>query len=94
MAEKVKQQTIKFRMQGISGELPLSEAKMHCISKDKYKSVSLGVSHKGSMIVPFAKIILYDTGLYRDAIMSFEDAKKLGEAIAQAWNNSLTDKRD
>jgi len=92
MAEKVKQQTIKFRMQGISGELPLSEAKMHCISKDKYKSVSLGVSHKGSMIVPFAEIKLYDTDLYKEAEACFYDAKRLGETIAQIWNNSLIDK--
>ena len=66
--------------------LPLNEARLHCIAKQKYSEVRLGVSHKGSMIVPVAEIKLYDSGKQVDAMACFEDAKKLGNAIVEAWN--------
>lgn len=81
-------ESIKFSMEFISGDLPLTEAKMHCIAQKKYNEVRLGFSHKGSMIVCFAEIKLYDSGLAIDAMACFEDAQKLGKAIALAWNGS------
>ena len=79
--------SIRFIMDGVHGELLLESAEMHCVSKRKYVSVELGVSEKGCMIVPFAKIKLYASDKFVDAEKTFADAKELGEAIAVAWNN-------
>ncbi len=77
---------IEFRINGISGKLPLKEAKMHSVPKGKYKSVTLGLSQGGGMIVPFSNIKLYNSDRFIDAKKTFEDATKLGKAIADAWN--------
>jgi len=78
--------SIHFKMTGVSGDLPLSEAKMHCIKSQKYTQVKLGFSRNGkTMIIPFAQIKLHDADLYIDAKEVFEDACMLGDAIVEAW---------
>jgi len=75
---------IKLKMAHVQGDTTLDEIKLVAVCRDKYKSVSLCI--EVNMNIPIADIKLYDSERFVDAAACFEDAQKLGIAIAGAWN--------
>lgn len=82
--------TPKFRF--VEGSFDTKTNKMLVIASDNHGTVELCFKEVGcGWNIPFAKIELFDSGLYKDFKATMEDARKLGEEISRRWNE-CTDK--
>ena len=73
------------KMDFVDGSFNTEDTEMVCVSKWKYRTVELCIK-AGSWNIPMAEIKLYDSDLFKDADITFDDAKKFGEEIARRWN--------
>jgi len=73
-------------MEFVQGSFDTDNCEMVCVARHKYASVELAIKSDTCFAVPFAEIKLYDSELWKDAKVTFEDAKKLGDEIARRWN--------
>jgi len=80
------------KMDFVDGSFNTEDAEMVCISSWKYRTVELGIKTGNGWNVPVAEIKLYDSDLFKDADITFDDAKRFGEEIARRWNK-CTDKK-
>lgn len=83
--------TPKFKF--VEGSFNTKTNKMLVIASDNHGTVELCFKEEDcGWNIPFAKIKLFDSGLYKDFKATMEDAQKLGEEIARRWNE-CADKR-
>lgn len=77
--------TPKFKF--VEGSFNTMTNKMLVIPDDNHGTVELCFEEEGcGWNFPFAKIELFDSGLYKDFKATMEDATKLGEEISRRWN--------
>ena len=69
----------------VEGSFDTTNCEMVCVSKWKYRSVDLCIK-AGNWNIPVSEIKLYDSGKFKDADITFEDAKAFGNEIARRWN--------
>lgn len=80
---------IKVVMQDVSGTFDMDKHQITCVVKKRHGTVNLCFNcENSSMLIPFARIKLYDSNLAIDADVVFEDAAKLGNEIARRWNEA------
>ncbi|GJG35762.1 hypothetical protein [Prevotella lacticifex] len=83
--------TPKFKF--VEGSFNTKTNRMLVIASDNHGTVELCFKEEDcGWNIPFAKIKLFDSGLYKDFKATMEDARKLGEEIARRWNE-CADKR-
>lgn len=83
--------TPKFKF--VEGSFETKTNKMLCIASDNHGTVELCFKEEGcGWNIPFAKIELFDSDLYKDFKATMNDAKALGDEIARRWNE-CNDKR-
>jgi hypothetical protein len=73
------------KMNFVEGDFDTKDAVMVCVPKWKYRTVELCIK-AGNWNIPMAEIKLYDSELFKDADVTFDDAKAFGEEIARRWN--------
>ena len=76
---------INHKFPHVDGSFDTDSGKLICVVKKKYGSVDL--CFKESMYIPFAKIRLHSRDRYVDAMAVMDDAQKLGDEIANRWND-------
>lgn len=84
VSNESRENEIDMKFEFVEGTFDMNTDKLVCVSRDKYKDVHL--CFKSNMNVVFAKIKLYDSGLYKDKKEIFEDAVRLGKEIVKRWN--------
>ena len=68
----------------VEGSFETKTNKMLCIASDNHGTVELCFKEEGcGWNIPFAKIELFDSGLYKDFKATMNDAKALGDEIAR-----------
>lgn len=75
-----------MRFDHVDGEFDTEEDELICVKSWKHQEVEL--CFKGNMHVPFARILLYGSGLFKDSSALFEDAAKLGDEICRRFNEA------
>lgn len=73
------------KLEYVEGNFDTKNSEMVCVSNWKYRTVELCIK-AGSWNIPVAEINLYDSGRFKEADETFEDAKAFGEEIARRWN--------
>ena len=77
---------IKPRIDCVDGDFDTEKDRIICVGNTKYSTVHL--CFQGPMHIPFAEIKLSNSGRLRDAEAVFKDACRLGDEIAERWNNA------
>lgn len=80
--------TPKFEF--VSGSFDTDTCEMVCVPMWKYRTVKLCI-HSDGWNIPIGEIKLYDSDLFKDADLTFNDAASLGNEIAYRWNKNKTD---
>jgi len=81
---------LNHRFQFVSGTFDMDKGRLICIPLAKDKCVDLCI--EGPMHISFAKIKMYSRDRFVDAEATFESASKLGNEIADRWNNRPQDR--
>ena len=72
----------------VSGSFDTDTCEMVCVSKWKYRTVELCIKSSNGWNIPIGELKLYDSDLFKDADLTFDDAAALGNEIARRWNET------
>ena len=76
---------IKQLFDCVDGDFDTDDGKLSCV---RMKDHRILMCFKEGMNIPFGRIRLYDSDLYRDAEATSDDAYALGNEIARRWNEN------